>query len=368
MEVAGLLFLITETKDKVVKGMRSVFELRKVEIEEGNDENTRTESTSETPNPATTPRPQSARASASFTTSPEESSSSATSSARSFSSSKVHLEEVPIHLQDAMQLDCLVKSMPGDGACLYYCGADLVLGGWEHMETLRKQGHRFIVENWDYYRPFISLPFVETIGVGAAKRTVTKKTYGDMKKFLLSNESIYCYSNSSLDLTNLANMYDMKIAIFTYSSGGSVVPHWTWVHPDPAISAKSPYKNKLLFREMWLYHEDNSHYDLLVPRPIPSPAKYSYVPTMSSSSTAQEPSSLPSSTSCSWMSDAAFTLNEMTAEEVSETISENRNSDITATTTRAETTTIFIPMNVMQCTRGVGRPIEEPLQKRQRKL
>ena len=65
-----------------------------------------------------------------------------------------------------MQLDCLVKSMPGDGACLYYCGADLVLGGWEHM-----------VENWDYYRPFIGLPFVETIGVGAAKRTVTKKTW-----------------------------------------------------------------------------------------------------------------------------------------------------------------------------------------------
>ena len=179
----------------------SLFELRKIEIEEGNDENTRTESTSETPNPATTPRPQSARASASFTTSPEESSSSATSSARSFSSSKVHLEEVPIHLQDAMQLDCLVKSMPGDGACLYYCGADLVLGGWEHMETLRKQGHRFIVENWDYYRRFISLPFVETIGVGAAKRTVTKKTYDDMKKCLLSNESIYCYSNSYLYLT-----------------------------------------------------------------------------------------------------------------------------------------------------------------------
>ena len=113
------------------------------------------------------------------------------------------------------------------------------------METFRKDAHLFIVKNWDYYRPFITLPFKETVGVGKDATTVDIKTYDEMKKFLLSNKSLYCFSNSSLDLSNLANMYDMKIAIFTYSSAGSVTPHWTWVHPDPAISAKSPYKNKL---------------------------------------------------------------------------------------------------------------------------
>ena len=108
------------------------------------------------------------------------------------------------------------------------------------METLRKLAHLFIVKNWDYYMPFITLPFKETVGVGQNATKVDIETYDEMKNFLLSKKSLYCYSNSSLDLSN---MYDMKIAIFTYSSAGSVVPHWTWVHPDPAISAKSPYKN-----------------------------------------------------------------------------------------------------------------------------
>jgi hypothetical protein len=98
------------------------------------------------------------------------------------------------------------------------------------METFRKQAHLFIVENWDYYRPFVTLSFNETIGVGTMARKANIKTYDEMTKFLLSKDSLYCYSNSLLDLSNLANMYDMRIAIFTYSSAGSVVPHWTWVN------------------------------------------------------------------------------------------------------------------------------------------
>ena len=109
------------------------------------------------------------------------------------------------------------------------------------------------------------------MGVGSSSFKVEINTYDEMKKFLLSDRSLYCFSNSSLDLSNLANMYDMRIAIFTYSSGGSVVPHWTWIQPDPAISQRSPYRNQLMFKEMWLLHEDRVHYNLLVSRPTPRP-------------------------------------------------------------------------------------------------
>jgi hypothetical protein len=30
-----------------------------------------------------------------------------------------HIKEVPDNLKDAMQLDCLVKEVPGNGACLF---------------------------------------------------------------------------------------------------------------------------------------------------------------------------------------------------------------------------------------------------------
>ena len=77
---------------------------------------------------------------------------------------------VPVLLQESMQLDCLVKPMPRDGACLFSAGSEWVLGGAELMETFRKQAHMFIVQNWDYYRPFITLPFIETVGVGTNAR------------------------------------------------------------------------------------------------------------------------------------------------------------------------------------------------------
>ena len=116
---------------------------------------------------------------------------------------------------------------------MYDAAAKHILGGTEHMETLRKQTHRFIIQNWEYYHKFIPMPFKETIGVGGKSYEIEKDSYQKMKDFLLSDESLYCYSNSSLDLSNLANMYNMNIATFTYSSSGSVVPHWTWIYPDP---------------------------------------------------------------------------------------------------------------------------------------
>ena len=251
---------------------------------------------------------------------------------------KCTLREVPENL------DCLIKKMPGDGSCLFCCGSDWLFGGVQNMKEFRKQAHRFIVENWDYYYNFICLPFNETIGVGSSARPVEIKTYEGMKKFLLSDDSLYCFSNSSLDLSNMANMYDMRIAIFTYSSRGTVAPHWTWVDPDPNVSSKSPYRNKLMFREMWLFHEDNVPYDLLVLRPTPPPAPFSsYIPPVSVVSDSTSSSCLSST---NFISEAASTLNEISEDEISEMVTVTNNDGVEA----------FSPMNFMHCGRGVGRP------------
>ena len=348
----------------------SAYELTKIGVGEALTEDS---SSDYSPEPSTSPTASPSKPSSRIRsdmnplsyTKPVSSTSSDTASSASSSSKesstkrpipKVTIREVPVHLQESMQLDCLVKGMPGDGACLFYSGAEWIFGSVEHMETLRKQAHLFIVKNWDYYLPFITLPFKETVGVGKNATQVDIKTYDEMKKFLLSNESLYCYSNSSLDLSNLANMYDMKIAIFTYSSAGSVTPHWTWVHPDPAISSKSPYKNKLCFKEMWLYNEQNVHYDLLVSRPIPTPppTNYCYVPMSAPASGSTSTSSPSCSTSSDWMSSAALALNDITSAELEEMITENTElNDIIIDNTPE---TVFSPMNFMQCERGIGRP------------
>ena len=191
---------------------------------------------------------------------------------------KSTLHEVPDHLRAAMQLDCLVKTMPPDGACLFSCAADWIRGGVHHMESLRKEAHLFMIQNWDYYKELIPVPFRELVGTGENARLVVLDSYDLVKRFLLSDDSLYCYSNSSVDLQNLANMFDMRIAIFTYSINGTVTPHWTWIDPNPAISMKNSFKDRLSFKEMWLYHQDDVHYDLLVSRPLTEPSVYKYLP------------------------------------------------------------------------------------------
>ena len=265
---------------------------------------------------------------------------SSNTSAKISSAFKSSLQEVPDHLKDSMQLDCLVKTIPGDGSCLFNAAAQWIYGGFEHMKKLRKQSHLFLVQNWQYYHKFISLPFIETVVVGKSAYEVRKETYEEMKSFLLSDDSILCYINSSLDLSNLANMFNINIAIFTYSSGGSVVPHWTWIHPDPEWSQKSEYRN-LMIREMWLYHEDNSHYDLLVNRPTPPPPEFCIPMPLPSSPTPPPP---PPIAEQGWFSEAISTLNEIAPEEIPIIVSEE-----------SECTT-FSPINFMHCPRGIGRP------------
>ena len=156
------------------------------------------------------------------------------------------------------------------------------------------QAHQFIIQNWDYYRGFINLPFVEFNGITRQEVTIT--TYPEVRRFFMSRDSLYCYSGSELDLANVANMYDAKIAVFKYSSGGSITPHWTWIHPDPVMVSKSAHRHRLCFKEIWLYNEVDSHYDLLVPRPIPPPPiTYNYAPSLSTNTV----SSASNSTDCS---------------------------------------------------------------------
>ena len=120
-------------------------------------------------------------------------------------------------------------------------------------------------------------------------------------------------------------MYDMRIAIFTYSVNGTVTPHWTWIQPDPAISMKSSLKDRLAFKEMWLYHQDDVHYDLLVNRPLPEPSVYTYLPPVTDAS----------------------------RQPIKTTITEG--ILITDTDTSSHVPS-FSPFAFMQCTRSIGRP------------
>ena len=112
------------------------------------------------------------------------------------------------------------------------------------------------------YQEFFTLPFQETVGVGASSYRVCLDNFEDMKNFFLSDESLKCYSNSQIDLANIANVFRINIAVFTYGLPDTE-PRWTWTTPDMLVSQFSRNTNSNL-PNLYLYHANNSHYDLLV--------------------------------------------------------------------------------------------------------
>ena len=71
---------------------------------------------------------------------------------------------------------------------------------------------------------------------------------------------------SSINIQNLANMFNLVKGVFELSSSGSTAPGWLWFHPDPNISLQSPHRNNEV-RQLLLYNEKNVHFDLLIKRP-----------------------------------------------------------------------------------------------------
>ena len=104
------------------------------------------------------------------------------------------------------------------------------------------------------------------VGVGANAFRVYLSTVHDFLNFLRSNDSLRMYNNSQLDIVNLANMFGIRIATFTYNINDQP-PRWTWHSPHQYITSYSQHRN-VEGPDMWLFHEDDCHYDLLVPREV----------------------------------------------------------------------------------------------------
>ena len=80
-----------------------------------------------------------------------------------------------------------------------------------------------------------------------------------MLKFLRSEESLLVYSNSQ-ELLAVANLFQVKIHIFTYKGkDGS----WSEIGPHPEMSSSAEFGNDWA-PDLFLYHSLNNHYDLLV--------------------------------------------------------------------------------------------------------
>ena len=105
-----------------------------------------------------------------------------------------------------------------------------------------------------------TLPYSETVGVGNNSKTITKNTREAMLDFLRSDEALVVFSNSQ-EVIAVANIFNIKINIFTYSHDKQ---GWSEVHPDPIMVATTEVTFGQWDPDMFLYYSMDTHYDLLV--------------------------------------------------------------------------------------------------------
>ena len=147
-----------------------------------------------------------------------------------------------------------------DGACLTDCVAVHAHEDKREAKKVKRMINHHIAKNFEtYYWEKVAIPFVETVGVGKRSKTVRKNTQEEYIDFLMSEESLHVFSNSQ-ELLAIANIYNIKINVFTYGNGE---PRWDEIHPDKALSSASQFKEGTV-PEMFLYHSFETHYDLLV--------------------------------------------------------------------------------------------------------
>ena len=153
-----------------------------------------------------------------------------------------------------------------DGACLTNCLTAHISRTDDEEE--RKRNNRRVNEHIadhfdDYYQNKIILPYIETVGVGSNSRTVVCKTKEEFITHLRNEDSLCAFSNYQ-ELLAIANMLNINVKVFSFGIGGDPMKcEWKEVFPDPAMADTAQFP-KGLVPDMYLYHSDQTHYDLLV--------------------------------------------------------------------------------------------------------
>ena len=121
----------------------------------------------------------------------------------------------------------LILPIIGNGACFDNSAAAHIYEDPIQGLNLKRMRHSFIVQNWSYFGNFFPIPFIERVGTGNGSYMICCETYEDLAKFLLSEESLFLFSNSSIDIVALATMFHIDKHTFIYnrlSTTGDALP------------------------------------------------------------------------------------------------------------------------------------------------
>ena len=142
----------------------------------------------------------------------------------------------------------------GDGRCLENCTAIHKYGNEDQGMDVRILINEHVAGNWNYWKNKLPLPYKESIYIEGMEKAIEKKTDEEMINFLKFDEDALKVYSGGYTLNAIANLYNIKIHIFTYEGDHG---NWNVVFPDPEVATPAE-------SEMFLYHSKENHYELLV--------------------------------------------------------------------------------------------------------
>ena len=157
--------------------------------------------------------------------------------------------------------DFLVLTVPGGGLCGANAVATHIFEDVALGEKVRQEINKHKVDHWDYYKVEYVFPYKASVGNG----TKTFATDSDFLKFLQHDHQATYLWFSHGDLQSVANIYDTNVNVFT--TGTPVrgpeenSARWTHIKPDKNKVSKD---SAFLTSDIYLYHHDGIHFDLLV--------------------------------------------------------------------------------------------------------
>ena len=155
------------------------------------------------------------------------------------------------------------KGIPS-GACLTFCAGVQFHDDENQGPNVKMEVNNQISDKFEeFYINELGLPYTETVGVGEARFDITLETVEEAKSFFKDPKSgsLDVYSNQA-EMKAITNLYNTNIHIFTFGEP-NCEPKWTSIGPDASLFSEAQFP-KSATTDMYLYHEYDNHFDLLV--------------------------------------------------------------------------------------------------------
>ena len=165
--------------------------------------------------------------------------------------------------------DLVVRQILGNGSCLYGCVSFHMYRSELHFTRLRMECHKFLKDTWAYlgeevHRTTEALFPLRNLTLFGDSSFVSFENVQEWINFLQDERSLTLFTEMEIESQNVANYFGITVEIYHYNKNSF---YHSEFKPKPEIHQFSPWIRKPNPSNLVVYHEIDSHFEIIVQRP-----------------------------------------------------------------------------------------------------